>query len=210
MVRKFALFDIDNTIFPGDSLFSLYLYGAKKWPVYWLLAPLMPFAGLLRAARLLPVERAKRLFYAPLRRFAPEDFDAFFDRLLAKAFPQSMQKLRRAREDGCYILLVTASAACYMQPFVERGYADALLGTEVETDRRGYTGKIRGKNCSGEEKVRRIRAFLERQGLAIDYGQSSAYSDSDSDVPMLRLVKNRFRVLRDGSIVPFVEKGGRR
>ena len=70
MERKFALFDIDKTLIRGDSLFALYFYGAKKWPVYWLWLPVIPFAGLLYALRILPVERVKRIFYAPLRRFS--------------------------------------------------------------------------------------------------------------------------------------------
>ena len=204
MERKFALFDIDKTLIRGDSLFALYFYGAKKWPVYWLWLPVIPFAGLLYARRILPVERVKRIFYAPLRRFSEGDFADFFDRyILARSLPQPMERLRAARREGFYILLVTASAACYMRPFVERGFADALLGTETERDGRGYTGRVLGPNCRGAEKVRRIRAFLEQNGLQIDYESSVGYSDSDSDIPMLRLVRNRYRVLRGGEIVPF-------
>ena len=82
MERKFALFDIDKTLIRGDSLFALYFYGAKKWPVYWLWLPVIPFAGLLYALRILPVERVKRIFYAPLRRFSEGDFADFFDRYI--------------------------------------------------------------------------------------------------------------------------------
>lgn len=86
MVRKFALFDIDKTLVRGDSLFALYFYGARRWPVYWLWLPVIPFAGLLYALKLLPVERVKRIFYAPLRRFHDADFAEFFDRkILARS-----------------------------------------------------------------------------------------------------------------------------
>ena len=49
-----------------------------------------------------------------------------------------------------------------------------------------YTGKI-GKNCKGEEKVRRIQRWCEEQGLSIDKEHSAGYGDSPSDAPMLLL-----------------------
>ena len=101
MERKFALFDIDKTLIRGDSLFALYFYGAKKWPVYWLWLPVIPFAGLLYALRILPVERVKRISYAPLRRFSEGDFADFFDRyILARSLPQPMERLRRRPPGG--------------------------------------------------------------------------------------------------------------
>lgn len=143
MVRKFALFDIDKTLVRGDSLFALYFYGARRWPVYWLWLPVIPFAGLLYALKLLPVERVKRIFYAPLRRFHDADFAEFFDRkILARSLAQPMERLRCAREEGYYILLVTASAA--------------LLHASL---RRARVRRRAARNRSGARRARLYRPY---------------------------------------------------
>lgn len=175
MVRKFALFDIDKTLVRGDSLFALYFYGARRWPVYWLWLPVIPFAGLLYALKLLPVERVKRIFYAPLRRFHDADFAEFFDRkILARSLAQPMERLRCAREEGYYILLVTASAACYMRPFVERGFADALLGTEVERDGAAIPAVFSDQTAAAKKKCGAYARFWNKTGCKSTMKQASA------------------------------------
>ena len=42
--------------------------------------------------------------------------------------------------------------------------------------------------------MRRIYEVLKNRNLEIDYENSYGYSDSFTDLPMLRLVKNRIRI----------------
>jgi phosphoserine phosphatase len=56
------------------------------------------------------------------------------------------------------------------------------------------TGKIVGKNCHGEEKVRRIM----EQYVISDYSSIHAYGDTSGDRPMLALAHHSFfRPFRD-------------
>lgn len=82
---------------------------------------------------------------------------------------------------------------------------DVLMGTVTKKKNGHYTSKIIGKNCKGANKVDRINDYMKEHDLKIDYEHSYGYSDSKSDIPMLELVKNRYRVsLEDGSLSPFV------
>jgi len=83
-----------------------------------------------------------------------------------------------------------------------------VICTECEVVDDRYTGRV-GKNCKGEEKVRRIQAWLEEQDLSIDKARSSGYGDSPSDAPMLLLTaapnlvnpkKKLIRRIPDGQI----------
>jgi phosphoserine phosphatase len=49
-------------------------------------------------------------------------------------------------------------------------------------------------NCKGEEKVRRLRLWLEENEVEADTASSCAYGDSKSDLPMLRLAGHPVQV----------------
>lgn len=64
---------------------------------------------------------------------------------------------------------------------------DDVIATRCTVDAQGrYTGEVE-ENCKGEEKPRRIQAWLNEQGLAADWPACRAYGDSLSDAPMLAM-----------------------
>lgn len=205
MKRKIAFFDVDNTLVYKDSLFSLYRYGCKKWKRYVFVAPAIAVVSLLHFMKILPRERMKELFYSPLNSFEDEDYEAFFEKYLyQKKIENTFEQLLKLKQEGYFILLATASPYAYMRMFKQKGYADEVIGTQViEKDGR-YFSKIVGKNCSKEEKKRRIEEYLLKHDIQVDYENSVGFSDSDKDIPMLSLCKTRTRVLKDGSLVVFV------
>ena len=79
-----------------------------------------------------------------------------------------------------------------MRPAAER-LGVWLIATPM--DKR--TGKIEGRNCHDEEKVRRFRA--EYPGAEVE----EFFSDSLSDTPMARLAKRAFLVKRGGVLTPW-------
>lgn len=56
------------------------------------------------------------------------------------------------------------------------------------------------------EKVVRLNSILKQLGLEIDYDNSYAYSDSLHDIPMLKMVKNRIRINKNGEMTLFIIK----
>lgn len=65
-----------------------------------------------------------------------------------------------------------------------------LIGSRVDKK----TGKFDGLNCHGEEKVKRLNKEIK------DYQVMSAYSDSQSDIPILKLAKKQYLVKGNGII----------
>ncbi len=61
-----------------------------------------------------------------------------------------------------------------------------------------YTGRPTGLFVYGQEKARAIELLAEREGL--DLENSYAYSDSASDLPMLRLVGHPVAVNPDSEL----------
>jgi phosphoserine phosphatase len=76
---------------------------------------------------------------------------------------------------------------------------DGGLGTPLETDADGrYTGRLAGPFAYREGKPKVMRRLAEREG--IDLEKSYAYSDSESDLPMLRAVGHPVAVNPDGPL----------
>ena len=120
-----------------------------------------------------------------------EEMDAvardFFRDVQSKFFfKQGLQELEQLRAKGVKIVVVSASGDLYMKVLPEFIPVDAVISTVCEVSDGIYSGKI-GKNCKAEEKVSRIQAWLNAQGLSIDKENSAGYGDSPSDAPMLLL-----------------------
>src|SRR5437763_3624019 len=75
---------------------------------------------------------------------------------------------------------------------------DGGLGSRSEIVDGRYTGRPAGPFNYREGKVASMQELAEREG--IDLGASFAYSDSESDLPMLRMVGNPVVVNPDADL----------
>ena len=187
----FAFFDFDDTLAKGDSIFPFLLYSIKrgfapkhqifKAAAGFLRWKLQPSSG--RAVKEMSLSYIKGRTVAEMDALSRD----FFRDVQCKAFFKDAQpELQRLHDQGVKIVVVSASSDLYMHLLPEFMPVDAVISTVCEVQNGRYTGKI-GKNCKGEEKVRRIQAWLNEQCLAIDKEKSAGYGDSPSDAPMLLL-----------------------
>ena len=184
--RKFAFFDFDGTLIPGDSIATFVRYARKRGIMprkaffRALLAAAGYVLGLVGAADSKNAALRFRMKLSPADREAL-DRDFVRDCLLPRVYPQGQACLDLHRQAGRETVLVTASTENYMRMIADELGFSALLATPLNPD-----GTV-GENCKGEEKPRRIRAWLRQQGMEADFAASYAYGDSKSDLPMLLL-----------------------
>lgn len=201
---KCAFFDFDNTIAKGDTIYKLLVYTIKKHPLTIVRFLLTILYGIGYILHLVSKEKLKETILFPLDLFNSEELKTFYqEKVVPSYYPHMVQELQKRKDEGYLVFLVTASSEAYMR-FNELPI-DILMGTQTEIIDGEYTSHIVGKNCKDAHKVERINAYLEKNNLSIDYEHSYGYSDSTSDIPMLKLVKNRVRISKkDGSMSPFV------
>lgn len=187
----FVFTDFDDTLARGDSILPYLIYCIRRG-----LAPRRQF---LKAAvaflrwKLQPStgRAAKEVTLSYIAGRTVEEMDGiardFFREVQSKRFfREGMSEMQRLREQGVRIVVVSASSDVYMRVLPEFLPCDEVICTVCEVKDGVYTGRV-GKNCKGEEKVARISAWLDEQGLTIDKAASSGYGDSPSDAPMLLL-----------------------
>ena len=195
MKSSFAFFDVDYTIINGDSMLSMLFFAINKKPLLIFYTPIILVKIVLYFLKIIDVKNVKEAIYLPLKYLTEKELEEFYDTiLLRKITPEVMKILNFHKEQGCRIVLVSASPEVYLQYFKKNSSIDVIIGTKLKMVDGVYTNKIHGENCKGIEKVSRIKYYLNENNLDIDFDNSFVYSDSLSDKPMLSLVKNRYKV----------------
>lgn len=197
MKRKIALFDFDKTVIAKDSILILYEKTAKKKPgfrrnLY------RHCLGHVFAGRRDDLKKAiKEEFLSMIGHYTPAELKAFVkDNVMAYAFEEAIEEIRRLKAEGYYLMLVSASAQDYLQYIKDFLPFDHIIGTETDAEYR-----IVGENNKHAVKVDNILAHLTEKSIEIDYDNSVAYSDSlSADRPMLELVKHRYLI--NATVIP--------
>jgi phosphatidylglycerophosphatase C len=93
-------------------------------------------------------------------------------------------RMRWHQEQGHVVVLVSASLEPYLIPFGDLCEVDAVLCTQLEAVDGRYTGALVGQNCRGEEKVKRLHAWMTEAGIPAS-SLVYAYGDSSGDTALL-------------------------
>ncbi len=107
--------------------------------------------------------------------------------ILPRVYPQMLDELYAHQDAGRATFIVSAAGNNLVAALAVVIGADGGIGTRYEVDAEGrFTGRLDGPFVYGKGKVDAMRGFAAQHG--IDMAASYAYSDSASDLPMLRAV----------------------
>lgn len=192
MKKRIAFFDFDGTITTHDTLLEVIKCCKGSFRFYLGFIINAPYllaykAGIIsnQAAK----EKVLRYFFGglPLPVFQ-QQCDAFAGTAMPSLVrPKALEEIKKLQNDGTAVVIVTASAENWLQPWCQANNL-LLLGTKLEIINGKLTGKIDGSNCYGEEKVNRINAAFDLSG----YDEIFCYGDTKGDKPMLRLATFSF------------------
>lgn len=187
-----AVFDFDGTLTRRDTLvpfllFSLGLLGFLRvmlMSLPWLLAYALKLMGNQRSkAQLLKFAFADAPC-AALERKA----NAFVALSLANQWqPWTLAELARHQQAGHRCIIVSASPDIFINAAGHKLGIDAVICTMMRQVGGLYTGEMATPNCHGEEKVRRLNAWLAINQPSTTQPEMHIYGDSSGDIPMLRL-----------------------
>ena len=192
---RLALFDLDNTLLAGDSDY--------EWGQF-----LVDRGVLERAA----YEAQNRAFYEqykagtldiheflgfalrPLADHAPEELERWHGdfmrtRIIPMMLPAARALVRRHLQAGELCAIITATNSFVTAPIAREFGVEHLIATEPESRNGRFTGKVAGTPCFREGKVTRLDEWLAARSRRLgDFSESSLYSDSHNDLPLLERV----------------------
>jgi len=190
--KKLVLYDFDGTITTKDTLFEFCRFIAGNQLFIIKIFILLPVLVAQRLS-LLSAQKAKVIFLTFfIKGLKQEAFDyqcqLFADKILPGIIrPQALKSIQDNKDSQARVVIVSASPQNWILPWA------TILGVEVIATRLvvmdgKITGKFQGKNCSGQEKVARIRESIDLES----YQEIIAFGDTKGDLPMLALATQKF------------------
>jgi HAD superfamily hydrolase (TIGR01490 family) len=184
-----AAFDLENTLIASNVVES-YAWLATRHLERAERVRLV--AGLLaEGPRLLRLDRRDRsdflrAFYrryegAPVDRLRFDSYELFTDLLGLRAFPDAIARVRRHRALGHTTLLITGALDFVVEPL--RPLFDEIVCAHMAERDGKLTGELTDSPPTGEARALLLDEFARAHGLTL--GDTVAYADSTSDLPML-------------------------
>lgn len=127
--------------------------------------------------------------------------------VLPRLYPQMLQLAWEHQDAGRKVFIATASTQDSAEMVAHVLGFDGAIGSKLEVDAQDrYTGRFDGPMAYREGKAARIREVADE--LGIDLAASYAYSDSESDLPMLRVVGHPVAVNPDAPLLQVAREEG--
>lgn len=190
-----AAFDFDGTLTHRDTLIPFLRFTFGNWVVLRKLLVLLPrlagfplgFISRQEAKELILTSFLKGLSIEQVNQWGKEFAEKKLPSLLKK---EIYEKLKWHKEQGHTCVLISANLTFYLEPWGKSEGLEAVLASELEIEEEVVTGKLKGKNCWGEEKVRRLEeVFGPKEGYTL-----YAYGDSRGDQELLELADFPFHL----------------
>jgi phosphatidylglycerophosphatase C len=198
MPTQLVVFDLDETITRHDTLLPYamgFVVRHRPWRLPFL-ATVLPSTVEFALGRADEGPVKASFIKATLGGTSRSDIDAwtarFVPRVLANGtFTNAMERIAEHRHLGDYLVLMSASTDLYV-PAIGRelGFNETVC-TGVRWDGDCLNGSLTTPNRKGEEKARCFIALREQHpGLE----ETTAYGNSSTDLPHLRLATHGFLV----------------
>lgn len=192
MKKGIAFFDFDGTVTTKDTLLEFIkfakgapaFYGGFLYNIFYLLAYKIKVISNQEAK-----EKVLGYFF---RGTEITDFDRMAIEFSKKKLPsvirpKALQEILTLQNDNIDVVIVSASPENWIRHWcLEKNLI--LIASVLEIKNGKLTGKISGRNCHGQEKVRRI---LEKYSIE-EYNEVYAYGDTKGDLPMLSLATKSY------------------
>jgi HAD superfamily hydrolase (TIGR01490 family) len=206
-MKRLALFDLDNTLLAGDSDYEwgqfLVDRGVVEREAYE--AQNRTFYEQYKAGTL-DIHEFLGFALRPLAEHAPQDLERWHgdfmrERIGPMMLPAARALVRRHLERGDLCAIITATNSFVTRPIAQAFGVEHLIATEPERRDGRFTGRVAGVPSFREGKVRRLDDWLAVQGRRLaDFGESTLYSDSHNDLPLLERVSRPVAVDPDETL----------
>ena len=126
--------------------------------------------------------------------------------VLPRAYPEMLDVAWAHQDAGRPVYIVTAASQEMAESLAQVFVFDGGIGMRSEIRDGVYTGRPDGPFTYRDGKAAAIQEVAEREG--IDLTESWAYSDSESDLPMLRCVGHPVAVNPDSELLRVARQEG--
>lgn len=206
MSKQYAIFDMDFTVIPYDSLmvFCNHMIRKSRWRMIFLFIflPVVP----LKIIKLVSTKTMKRFFLSflmgvdekVLRKEAKDFGNYVYENLF---YTEMKEVIKKEKKAGRILILTTASPDIYVEQIAKRAGFDYYRATKlIVRGKMPLIPEIEGENNKSFVKLETMKDILKTDlkigsdGFGKPIPKSNSYSDSIADLPILRLGANAYLV----------------
>lgn len=210
-----VLFDLDNTLLAGDSDFEWAQFLVSKGVLDREVSEARnrQFYEQYKAG-ILDINEFLDFQLAPLSRHSRQELEEWHDefmnsRILPLISGPAQALVQLHLESDALVAIVTATNSFVTGPIAREFDIPHLIATVPAQENGLFTGKPRGIPAFREGKIQRVEAWLESLGLWWgSFRQTSFYSDSLNDLPLLEKVSHPVAVDPDDTLREYAKGKG--
>lgn len=174
------VYDFDGTIYDGDSSIDFYLFCIKRKPSILFKSIIKQLSGVISyTLKQITKEKYKEKYFSFLKYVSAND------QFLNDFWSTNIKKIKEwyLNQKAPCDVIISASPEFLLRPICNR-LGVSLIASKVDPS----TGQLAGKNCHGQEKVKRFRELYPNETI------EKFYTDSKSDYPFAALAKKAYLV----------------
>lgn len=186
------VYDFDKTIYNGDSSIDFYIFCLKKQKKIIFLLPKQILAFFLYKTKIKDKIYFKQIYFSFLKYVSNVDemIEEFWNENFYK-FTNWYLKQKKSND-----VIISASPAFLLNPLEKKLNIAKVIATDVDKK----SGKFLSKNCYGNEKITFFKRYYSLSKI------EKFYSDSLSDIYMLRKAKNGYIVNNRKNEIILIDK----
>jgi HAD superfamily hydrolase (TIGR01490 family) len=191
--RPAAFFDLDRTLISGASGFYWSRAAARAGLIPRRVLAEHAYRNILfrlSGSTDAGTDRVMKQLSEIIRDKPVSDFERLGPEVVAavmpRVYPTILELAREHQRAGRPIYIASAATQDTVSLIADELGFDGAIGTRLQRSDGHYTGALDGPFSYRDGKVQGIRALAERESLSLE--DSYGYSDSESDLPMLRAI----------------------
>jgi HAD superfamily hydrolase (TIGR01490 family) len=210
-----AIFDLDNTLLAGDSDY--------QWGEFLIEIGIVDrakhqaindqFYADYKVGKL-DIDAFLAFQLAPLSQHPRAQLDVWHQEYMQKKIrpmmtEKSVNLVESHRKKGDELLIITATNAFVTAPIAKAFGIDNLIATDPEEVDGEFTGRVAGEPSFKEGKIHRLCDWLSARGQTLEsFDNTWFYSDSQNDLPLLKIVTKPVAVNPDPVLKAYANEVG--
>ncbi len=211
---RLTLFDLDHTLLDGDSdtLWCDFLIGRGILERQSFAARNADLEKRYKAGTV-GVDEFANFYVGTLAGRTPQEWELLrLEFLHVMILPRigcaAVDLVKRHQNCGDLVLMTTATNRFITELTARHFGIEHLIATEPQLEQECFTGRTVGTLNMREGKVTRLHAWLAHAGRSLTEFDSTAYSDSINDLPLLQAVRHPVAVNPDERLLAEAQSQG--
>ena len=177
MHKKIDVYDFDGTIYDGDSTVDFFFFTLFRNPRIIVKLPVIFWYACLYLLHIVSLQTFKSHFFSFVTKIKDidQEIELFWQKKEKKINTYFLENMKEKK--ATYV--ISASPEFLLKPFLKKWKNISVIASVVDKK----TGVYTGKNCKGEEKIKRLDQKVKK------YEIEHFYSDSLHDLPLANISK---------------------